>query len=349
MEVIKMTLDEQLAKVAQWVGLNGIGLQRKVRGIYEKELVEVPPYCISPERLKAIQEISGVPIPEDLIQIAYARIFSNFVSCNRHDDSMSTGGSMVRTLIEATGYQPKVDTEIVQQTYRSLLSPLTHDFDQTKRNWEGLEEMTSIKASEEVVQEGYAQCLNEHLADYVWGCSWGSGKVESGKAFSWLREKTGFPLGAKVEEKLQQIYEGLMPTNPFDGCVSKIIRLVKNTSILPKEETLQRIYQSIFDHEFEDQLAYLVGATGIKFSIPREAVQQRYKKHLEAGDRGFLRYIPPLMKATGIKPEFQKEEVHKIQRKLLEEGKFEEYLLLKRSTEVELPNTQERTALVHGL
>ncbi len=342
------TYDVKLDLIPYWLR----NVKGRVVSIYEESLKRSE-YGLEglAKDLKVLQEMSGVPIPETTVQAAYARWISDIIGSRGY--SKAPG---IRAVMEVTGYKPEVAAEVVQQGYQQIVRQMPYrEEDKWNQDWKDLQELTGIEASEEVVQEGYLNFVNEGLGDGLMAAYGSVLRLDYGKAFQWLRERTKVPLGSKVEERLQEIYQEFIDKskgkiNPFDDRIYTQLRLIKNTGVVPKDETLQRVYRLFFDDEQEDLLPSFVDATGVPFSsISEELVQNRYQKRLEAGDRGFLKYIPALAKATGIKPNFPEPKVLELARKLLEEGKPEDYLLLKEISGIKLSEGEERKAFVHGL
>lgn len=342
------TKSAEIGIIPHWLrNVNG-----RVVSIYEESLKESK-YCLEglAENLKVLQEMSGVPIPETTVQAAYARWISDIVGSRGY--SKAPG---IRAVMEVTGYKPEVAAEVVQQGYQQIVRRMPYyEEDKWNQDWNDLQELTGIEASEEVVQEGYLMVINNGLRDEPMA-AYGSVLLQNyGKAFRWLRERTNVPLGSKVEERLQEIYlkfidDSAGRINPFDDSIYTQLRLIKNTGVAPNDETLQRIYRLFFDDEQEGLLPSFVDATGVPFSsISEELVQKRYQKRLDAGDCGFLKYIPALVKATGIRPNFPESKVIELAKKLLEDGRPDEYQLLKEITGMELPESEKRKAFVHGL
>ncbi len=339
-----MALNETLQKTAEQCGFEREDVREKIVGIYKEYLSK--DYGLRVEGTKAVQKLSGVPIPEEIVQRTYERLISNGYG---HFNLQN-----IRSLMEVTGYKPRVAPAAVQQGYRSIVSHLSHygkdnyntQKDHAAEEWTALEELTGVSVAEEVVQEGYIGLLRHNLEDRVLDCYGSVVWSEYGKAFNWLRERTKIPLGIKVVARIQEMYKYMCEKMKEKHYISdSFLDLIGKTKILPEEGVIQNVYLFMLEKDDEHQLLDLVRVTGIKPSIPADIVQSQYLKHLKRWEGGYVRHIQPLVEATGIRPNFRPKQVQDACRGLLRKGRVEDFSSLIECTGIEPPQDMYKAFL----
>ena len=211
-----------------------------------------------------------------------------------------------------------------------------------------LEDITGVKPSEEIVQEG--------IREYV---------VNGWMIFlESLIEKTGIQPQLS-EDIVQRSYTNLV----VNGRIDYLKRLMEITGIEPKlpEKVVQKGYRTILDGIEEWGLKELKEITGIQPNLPNGIVQKKYRDKVKDGyvnrvgiliegtgilpsekivqqgfriywEKGKLKEIKELSEVTGINPKISESDVQERCKVYIKQGRLEDLRLLMEITGIQPSN-----------
>ena len=266
-------------EIKRWLDRFGVVIPPEVAKKIYTGLVQTETYYS--DNLTKVHQLSGVPIPECLVQQAYQRFLSpDYTYTAETGDGVIQGLGTVsdafKKLLKISGVKPEIPDDQLQNFYRSCLdyAPLSgRGVDSLQK----MAEITGVKPqfAPRDIQEYYKQL------------------VLSGREFHirTVREATGIELqldeetiahisrqiAAGIEKARPGDYEKKFDANSFQADLGDVRSLVAVTKIMPDVDKLQSVYSEILirDPFWIGKIILLVRATGIKPVFTPEQLQAK--------------------------------------------------------------------------